>query len=217
MLTHGKHHRDIPPLRAVKLGPADVAVGGRGAGAVLLPSADSLPPYPRTFGERLAHWAQAAPDRIFLAQRDAAGAWRTMTYAQTLAAVRALAAALLQRGLSAERPLAILSGNDIDHALLALAAMHVGIPYVPCSVRYSLLSLDLGNLKAVIDILTPGLVFANNGGAFARAIGAALARETEVAVTTNPPADRATTSFAALLQTPATGEVDQAHGRVQPD
>ena len=217
MLTHGKHQSHTPPLRGVKLGPADVMVERRGDGAILMRSPHSLPPYPRTFGERLAHWAQAEPDRIFLAQRDAAGVWRTMTYAQTLAAARALAAALLQRGLSAERPLAILSGNDIDHALLALAAMHAGIPYAPVSVPYSLLSQDFAKLKAVIEILTPGLVFANNGSGFARAIGAALPRETEVAVTTNPPADRATTSFAALLQTPTTAEVDQAHGRVQPD
>ena len=93
MLTDGKHHRDTPPVRAVKLGPADVTVERRGDGAILMRSPHPLPPYPRSWGERLAHWAQAAPDRIFLAQRDAAGAWRTMTYAQTLAAVRALAAA----------------------------------------------------------------------------------------------------------------------------
>ena len=112
------------------------------------------------------HWAEAAPERIFIAQRDAAGGWRTLTYAQTLAAVRAIAAALLERDLSPERPIAILSGNDIEHALLALAAMHVGIPYAPISVPYSLLSQDFGKLKAIINILTPGLVFAANGTRF---------------------------------------------------
>ncbi len=207
----------MAPLRGVKLGPADVVVERRGDGAILMRSPHPLPAYPRTLTERLTHWADAVPDRLFLAQRDAAGAWRSMSYAQTLAAVRALAAALLARGLSAERPLAILSGNDIEHALLALAAMHVGSPYAPISVPYSLLSQDFGKLKTIIAILSPGLVFANNGGAFARAIAAAVPREVDVSVTLSPPAGRATISFAELLQTPASAAVETAHARVKPD
>jgi feruloyl-CoA synthase len=175
-----------------------------------------LPPYPRMLSERLVHWAKAAPERIFLAQRDRGG-WRSMSYAQTLVAVRALSAALLARGLNAERPLAILSGNDIEHGLLALAAMHVGIPYAPISVPYSLLSQDFGKLKSIIAVLSPGLVFANNGAAFARAIAAAVPGEVDVAVTVDPPAGRKTTSFAALLQTPVTAAVEAAHAGVKPD
>jgi feruloyl-CoA synthase len=194
-----------------------VVVERRGGGTILMRSPHPLPAYPRMLTERLVHWSKVAPDRIFLAQRDAAGAWRSMSYAQTLAAVRALAAALLARGLSAERPVAILSGNDIEHALIALAAMHVGIPYAPISVPYSLLSQDFGKLKTIIAILSPGLVFANSGTAFARAITAALPRDVEVAVTANPPADRATTAFAALLQTPPAATVEAAHARVKPD
>src|SRR5215469_7242468 len=143
------------PLRPVKLGRADVVVERRGDGAMLMRSPHPLPPYPRMLSERLVHWADAAPDRIFLAQRDPAGGWRTMSYAQALAAVRAVAGALLERDVSAERPVAILSGNDIDHALLALAAMHVGIPYAPISVPYSVLSQDFGKLKAIMKILSP--------------------------------------------------------------
>jgi feruloyl-CoA synthase len=205
------------PLRAVKLGPADVVVQRRSDGAILMCSPHALPPYPRTLTERLVHWAEAGPERTFLAQRDAAGAWRSLTYTQTLASVRALAAALLTRGLNAERPVAILSGNDIEHALLGLASMHVGIPYAPISVPYSLLSQDFGKLKAIIAILSPRLVFANNGNTFARAIGTALPPDIELAVTVNPPAGRPTTSFAELLQTPATAAVDAAHERVKPD
>jgi feruloyl-CoA synthase len=205
------------PMRPVKLGPADVVVERRGDGAILMRSPHALSSYPRMLTERLMHWAKVAPDRIFLAQREAAGAWRSTSYAKTLSAVRALAAALLERGLGAERPVAILSGNDIEHALLALAAMHVGIPYAPISVPYSLLSQDFGKLKTIIEILSPGLVFANNGTAFARAITAALPRDVEVAVTANRPAERATTSFPELLQTLATGAVEAAHARVQPD
>ena len=159
------------PLRAVKLGPADVVVQRRSDGAILMCSPHALPPYPRTLTERLVHWAKARPERTFLAQRDAAGAWRSLSYVQTLASVRALAAALLTRGLNAERPVAILSGNDIEHALLGLAAMHVGIPYAPISVPYSLLSQDFGKLKAIIAILSPGLVFANNGNKISRIAG----------------------------------------------
>ena len=209
--------RGRAPLRPVKLGPVDVVVERRGDGTILMRSPHALPSYPRMLTERLVHWSQIAPDRLFLAQRGATGAWRSMSYAQTLAAVRALAAALLDRGLSAERPVAILSGNDIEHALLALAAMHVGIPYAPISVPYSLLSQDFGKLKTIVALLAPGLVFANNGAAFARAIAAALPRDIEVAVTINPPAERATTSFAELLQTPASGAVEAAHARVKPD
>src|SRR3974390_2797209 len=215
-MTRAVPAHDVP-LRAIKLGPADVVVVRRADGTILMRSPHALPAYPRMLTERLVHWAKVAPDRIFLAQRDAARAWRSMSYAKTLAAVRALAAALLERGLNAERPIAILSGNDIDHALIALAAMHVGIPYAPISVPYSLLSQDFGKLKTIIEILSPGFVFANNGTAFARAMTAALPRSVEVAVTVNPPVDRATTSFAELLRTSPAATVEAAHARVKPD
>jgi feruloyl-CoA synthase len=206
-----------PPLRQVLLGPPDVVTEHRGDGAILLRSPHTLPPHPQKLTERLVHWATAAPDRIFIAQRDAGGGWRTLTYAQTLAAVRAVAAALLQRNLSPERPIAILSGNDIEHALLGLAAMHVGIPYAPISVPYSLLSQDFGKLKAIITVLTPGLVFAANGAAFARAIAATVPLGIEIAVTANPLADRPTTLFDTLLSTRPTSAVETAHAAVTAD
>ena len=206
-----------PPLRQVLLGPPDVVTEHRGDGAILLRSPHKLPPHPQKLTERLVHWASAAPDRTFIAQRDAEGSWRTLTYAQTLAAVRAIAQALLQRNLSPERPIAILSGNDIEHALLGLAAMHIGIPYAPISVPYSLLSQDFGKLKTIIATLTPGLVFAANGTAFARAIAAAVPDGVEVVVTANPPGDRPATPFAALAGAQPTPAVDAAHAKVGPD
>jgi feruloyl-CoA synthase len=205
-----------PPLRPVKLGPADVVVEHRSDGAIVLRSPHPLPPHPQKLTERLTHWAKAAPERVFLAQRDAAGGWRMMTYAETLAAVNAIAAALLQRNLSPERPLAILSGNDIEHALLALAAMHVGIPYAPISVPYSLLSADFGKLKAIMQLLSPGLVFAANGTAFARAIAAAVPPSAEVAVTAHPPPGRRATLFSELLQAAPSPAVAAAHAGVDP-
>ena len=108
--------------------------------------------------------------------------------------VRRIATALLRRELSPERPIVILSGNDIEHALLGLAAMYVGIPYAPISPPYSLISSDFGKLKHILDLLTPGLVFAADGEAFARAIERRCRPTLEVVVTRNPsaaPADDA--------------------------
>ena len=130
--------------------------------------------------------------------------------------MKAIAASLLQRNLSPERPLAILSGNDIEHALLGLAAMHVGIPYAPISVPYSLLSADFGKLKAIMQLLSPGLVFAANGTAFARAIAAAVPATAEVVVTAAPPPGRDTTAFAALMQSAPSPAVAAAHAEVGP-
>ncbi len=209
--------QSAPPLRPVKLAAPDVTVEQRDDGVIVLRSPHPLPPHPQKLTERLVHWANAAPDRIFIAQRDAAGGWRTFNYAQTLAAVRAIAAALLQRDLSPERPVAILSGNDIEHALLGLAAMHVGIPYAPISVPYSLLSQDFGKLKAIMATLTPGLVFAANGTAFARAMAAAVPDDVEIAVTANPPGDRPATLFSTLTGAQPTPAVDAAHAKVGPD
>ncbi len=205
------------PLRPVRLGPADVAVERRADGTILLRSPHPLPPHPEKLTARLVHWAKAAPDRLFLAQRDAAGGWRSLTYAQTLDAVRAIAAALLERDLAAERPIAILSGNDIEHALLGLAAMHVGIPYAPISVPYSLLSADFGKLKAIMAALEPGLVFGANGAAFAPAIAAAVPAGAELVVTADAPPGRAATTFAALLNTRPGAAVEAAHARVTAD
>jgi feruloyl-CoA synthase len=205
------------PLRPVKLGPPDALVERRQDGAILMRSPHPLPTYPKNLTERLMHWAKAAPDRIFLAQRDTAGAWRTMTYAHTPTAVRAIAASLLQRELSPERPIAILSGNDIEHALLGLAAMHVGIPYAPISVPYSLLSQDFGKLRTIIEVLTPGLVFAANGEAFARAIAATVPPGVEIVVSAKPPPERSTTLFFDLCKAQPDAAVDAARAEVSPD
>ncbi len=104
-----------------------------------------------------------------------------LTYGDALRKVRCLGQALLDRGLSAERPLAILSGNSVEHLLLALAAQHVGVPYAPVSPAYSLVSTDFGALKHVLALLTPGLVFVSDAALFARALDAAVGPDVEVA------------------------------------
>ncbi|HKP16714.1 MAG TPA: feruloyl-CoA synthase [Gemmatimonadaceae bacterium] len=154
----------------------------RGAdGVVYVRSAHALGPYAPKLTERLEHWAAHAPDRTFLAERDGKGAWRRLTYAEALARVRRIAQGLLDRGLSPERPIAILSGNGIEHALLALAAMYVGIPYAPIAPAYSLIAREYGTLRYLVESLRPSLVFAADGKAFANALRAVV-HDTEVVV-----------------------------------
>jgi feruloyl-CoA synthase len=205
------------PLRKVRLSPADVVLEKKADGTIHLRSPHQLEHHPDKLTQRLEHWAKAAPDRVFIAQRTAAGGWRKLTYAQTLAQVRSIAQALIARKLAPERPIAILSGNDIEHALLGLAAMIVGIPYAPISVPYSLMSTDFGKLKSIIADLTPGLVFVSDGKPFARAIDAAVPFDAEIVVTVNPLGNRSTTMFADLVATEPTPAVDAAHAKVGPD
>ena len=154
------------------LGPQDVAVEYRTDGSILLRSPQPLGAYPDKLTERLEFWAAETPSQVFLAQRDNNGDWRTITYEQALEFARRIGEALLSRNLSAERPLIILSGNDIEHALVALGALYAGIPYAPVSPAYSLMSGDFGKLRSIVELLTPGLVFACDGEMFAKAIEA---------------------------------------------
>jgi feruloyl-CoA synthase len=191
------------PLRHVRLGRLDAVVDRRADGTIIVRSSQDLGRYHATLSEPLEHWAKTAPDRVFLAQRDAQNTskdnWRKLTYAQVFDQVKRIGAALLKRGLSAERPIVILSGNGIEHALLGLAAMHVGIPYAPVSPAYSLMSSDFGKLRMIVDLLTPGMVFAADGGAFGKAIASCVPETCELVVTQNPPAGRKTTLFADLI------------------
>src|SRR5215470_2503249 len=203
------------PVRAVRLGSRDVVSERRPDGTIRLTSPHALAPYPAKLTERLQYWAAAAPARTFLAQRAASG-WRKMSYGETLEQIRRIGAALLRRDLSPERPIAILSGNDIEHALIGLAAMYVGIPYAPISPAYALISTDFGRLRSIIDLITPGLVFAADGDGYARAIAAAVRPQTEIVVTRNPIPGRPTTPFETLLAPTPTGAADAAHAAVTP-
>ncbi len=146
-----------------------------------------------------------------MAERDASGAWRGRTMRRRLRDARAIGAALLARGLSAERPVAILSGNSVAHAMLALACLHVGIPYAPISTAYSLLSGDHAKLRHVFSVLTPGLVFADDGSRYAAALD--LAGDAEIVVCDG----RAATRFDALCATTPGPEVDAAARAIDPD
>jgi feruloyl-CoA synthase len=196
------------PLRKVPLGPADVAVIRRDDGAVFLRSPHVLGPYPRNITERLERWAHEAPERMLAAQRDPAGGWRSVTFGEAYTRVRRISQALIERGLSAERPVAILSENSLEHLLLLLAAMHVGIPCAPVSPAYSLLSADFAKLRHVIGLATPGLVYAADEGRFAKAIATAVPRATEVLFGGD---------FAKLEQSAPGSRVQEAHAKTGPD
>jgi len=205
---------DERKLRPVNVARADTVVRRGADGVYYLRSRHELGAYPERLTERLAHWAEAAPARVFLAQRDGAGEWRTLTYSDAQDAVRRLGQALLDRRLSADRPLLILSGNGIEHALLALAAMHVGVPYAPLATAYSLQAREYDVLREIFAQLEPGLVFAAEGAAYERALRAVVPPDVELVVSASAPQGRCSTPFAELTETNATGAVEDAHARV---
>jgi feruloyl-CoA synthase len=204
-------------MRAVRLGPHEVNLERRADGSMLLRSPHPLPPYPAKLTERLEHWARITPERIFLAQRQRDGDWRRLNYCETLERVRRTAAGLQARELSPGRPVMILSGNDIEHALLGLAAMYAGIPYAPVSPAYALVSTDFNKLRSILDLLTPGLIFVADGQPFRRAIEAVVPAGIEVVAGRNPIPGRPTTLFEALASTRPTGAADAAYARVGSD
>ena len=160
-------HRPAP-----RFAPALVVREVLAGGGFVLRSPAPLGDVPRCVGDMLVRWADAAPSRTFLAERDATGVWRTVTYAQALVAVRVLAHELLERGLGPSRPLMILSGNAVDQALLTLAGMHVGVPVAPVSPAYSLVSKDFAKLRTLAEILRPAAIYATASPAFDAAIAA---------------------------------------------
>ena len=175
----------------------------------------ALGPYPDKITERLEHWAVQAPDRTFLARRDSGGEWVHLTYADMLRRTRAIAQSLIDRRLSPERPVVILSGNSLEHALLGIAAMYAGVLYAPLAPSYTLLAHDYTTLRVLWQALRPGLVFAAEGTLFERALSH-VAGDAEI-VTCTPPEHLSATPFTALEAASATSEVDDAHARVSPD
>jgi feruloyl-CoA synthase len=201
---------------ALRLAPAAVELTA-GPDGVRVRNREPLEPYPDALVERLDHWARAAPERTFIAERTGDGAWREVSYGGALRSVRALAQALLDRGLSADRPLAILSENAVDHGLLGLAAQYAGIPYAPISTAYSLVSTDFAKLRDVVAQVTPAMVYVSDGARYARAIDAVVPSGVEVVTSGTPPPQRAATPFAVLAATAETAGVDAARERVGPD
>jgi feruloyl-CoA synthase len=202
------------PVREVRLGTSDVVLDRRPDGTIYVRSKDPLGPFAEKMTERLDHWAAVAPDRTFLAERAPDKSWRRLTYAEARGQARSIGQALVNRGLSPDRPVAVLSANDLEHALIQFGALYAGIPYVPISPAYSLVSTDLAKLRHIIGLLTPGMVFASSGARFGRAIQVVPAGA-EVVVTTDP--TPGATLFNDLARTPSGASLDAAHAKVNGD
>jgi feruloyl-CoA synthase len=191
-------------------------VEGRPDGTTIVRSSEGLRWYPPRLTDALEQWADQAPRRVLVARRGTDGAWREITYALMLSRARAVGQALVDLGLSVERPVAILSGNDLEHLTLALGAMWVGVPYVPISPAYSLVSQDFGKLRHILQLTTPGLVFASDPS-YARAIEACVARPLPVVLGEGEIDGRPTASFSDLVTTAAGAGADAAHAAVSAD
>ena len=208
--------RQAPRYREVSIGHAPVQVT-EAQGVLHMRSLEPLAELPARLLDRLVHWAQVRPEQTFIAERQADGGWRRVSYGQMLDSVRAIAQSLLGYGLSADKPLVLLSGNDIEHLQVAFGAMYAGIPYCPVSPAYALLSQDFAKLRHVCDLLQPGLVFINDAAAYQRAIDAVLPAETPLISVRGEVPGRTRVSFASLLQTPGGSAADRAFEATGPD
>ena len=203
-------------LRHVRMGPSEVVVDARPDGTLYVQSPYSLGGYPNKVTDRLEHWAARTPNHPFMAARIDDGDWRRISYAEMLDSARRIGGALVARKLSAERPMMILSGNDLEHAQLAFGALHVGIAHAPISPAYSLVSSDYAKLRHLVELLTPGLIYVADGEKFAAAINAVVPADVEVVVGKNPVPGRQCSTFEDLMK----GDValaDAATAKVGPD
>jgi len=160
------------PLRAIAYAVPRIVHERADDGSLRYRSSEALGPHHPSLARLFRAAVERNPDGLFLAERPGGGDWRKLTYRAARPLVDALAQCLLERGLSAERPIMILSGNSIDHALLTLAGHTAGIPVAPISVAYSLQSQDHAKLKHIVELLAPGLVYVADTGPFAKALAA---------------------------------------------
>jgi len=195
----------------------EIVAERRADGSILLKSATPLQRHARCVGDWLEQWARQTPERIFLGERSSVEApWTTLTYKDALRQVRSVAAWILAQGLSAERPLVILSDNSIDHALLALGAMHVGVPIAAISPAYSLMSKDFEKLKSMIGLLDPGAIYVSSQKPFAPALAAIKPLHSARIVHGEADGEGAI-SFRSVAATPETSAVAKAFAAITPD
>ena len=210
-----------PKFRPLRFGVTRVTLKDGVPGTHYLKADQDLTAYPDRLTDRLQHWAHNKPDQTLFARRvklsdGSLGEWRHVTYAQAWNTARNIAQGLINRGLSAERPVVILSENSLEHALLALGCMVAGVPFVPTSPPYSLISQDYDKLKHVLRTVTPGLVFASDAR-YAKAIAATVSSNMEIVMNEGAIEGQPVTTFDALCNTPATAQVDSAIAATGPD
>lgn len=205
------------PLRDISFGEIGIATERKPDGTIYVRSTTTLTDYPVRITDRLHHFAETAPDRVFMAERNGEGGWRRISYAEMLRAAQTIASALIARGLSADRPVMILSGNSIEHAMVMFGALYAGVAMCPVSPPYSLVSKDYGKLRHIVGLLTPGLIFADDITAFAPAILATVPEDVELAATRGEVKGRKVTSLAELLATPEHPELAAKHEAIGHD
>ena len=216
------HMAELPRYRPLAFGVTRAHLRRTDDGVQYLRAELDLHPCATRMTDKLVHWATTDPQRLFMARRErqadgGTGDWQRITYGQALQAARSVGQALLDRGLSAERPVAILSENGLEHALLALGCLYAGVPYCPVSPAYSTVSQDYDKLRHVLDTLTPGLVFAADGARYAKAIAATVKPGTEVVLAQGEVPSREVTRWSKLLDTQPTPAVDAAMQATGPD
>jgi len=204
------------PVRPIAYAPVDVTFAKAADGSLRYSSRAPLNHYDQSLANLFRSAVERAPDRAMIAERAGEG-WRTLSYEEARKIVDALAAALIERGLSAERPLMILSANSIEHALLMLAGYTAGIPVAPISVAYSLQSQDHGKLKFVTKLLTPGLIYVADTGPFAKALAAITDSGAEIIASQNSANLAGVTLCDDLMKTKSTRAVDEAAARIGGD
>ena len=210
-----------PKYRDLTFGVTRVHLRDGAPGTHYLRAENALEDYPQRLGDRLQYWAERQPEQTFMARRDkqadgSLGEWRHLSWGQAWAQARRIAQALLNLGLNNERPVAILSENSLEHALMALGCYLSGVPYTPASPPYSLVSQDYAKLKHVLNTVTPGLVFAQDAR-YAKAIAAAVGDDVTVVLAEGELSERASVSFESLTATPVTDAVDAAMAATGPD
>ncbi len=210
------------PYRPMRFGVTRGVLREGASGVTYLRAEQPLEGYAYRMTDRLVHWASTEPERIFMARRvrnpdGSTGDWRKVTYREALDTARRVGQALLDRGLNADRPVAILCENGLEHALLALACVYVGIPHCSVSPAYSTVSQDFDKLRHVLQTLTPGMVFTLDGDRYAKAIAATCGPGIEVVLGHGSVPGRECTAWDALLETEATDAVDTAMHATGPD
>jgi feruloyl-CoA synthase len=212
---------NTPQFRPLKFGVTRVMLQSGSPGTQYLKADQALQAFPDRLTDRLQHWAHTKPQQTFMARRlkntdGTLGDWQHITYDQTWKTARSIAQSLINRGLSVERPVVILSENSLEHALLALGCLVAGVPHVATSPPYSLVSVDYDKLKHVLSTVTPGLVFASDAR-YAKAIAATVSEDMEIVMLEGGVPGRSVTAFKSLCATTATLAVDAAMAATGPD
>ncbi len=207
-----------PAFRKIEWLARDIAVERRDDGVIILKSRIPLRAYEKHIPASLAKWAKEAPERIWLAQRTGVERqWRKLSYGEAKRTVDALTQALLDLKLKPGSPIAILSGNSIEHALLTQAAMQARFPAAPVSPAYSLMSQDHVKLKYLFGLIKPALVMVQDGPTFEKALRAIDLTGVTVIHVARPCEGIKSIPFAELAATPVTPDVEASIAAITPE